>query len=192
MRRRQGLTLIEVLIALAILGIGFAALAATQVSALRINARSRAVTEAKAEANMVLERLTGEVLVVLPGQSGVFDDDGQGNRYRFIDYYWACPQIQNPKNVRNDSSANLATVVCSDDDVVSASGDVTTAYAIRGEEGVLGEGVLTIAVTSEHVSGAAVTVGTSITCFEVYPSPTSEAPTPCPVPDTNGGGRRAN
>lgn len=53
--RKQGFTLLEVLIALAIIGITFAVLAATQVTTLRVTSDSRRASDATEFANRELE-----------------------------------------------------------------------------------------------------------------------------------------
>lgn len=59
---RGGLTVVEVLIALVVMAIAFAALALTQVSTMRMNADSRRMSDATDFANDVLEDKTKEIL----------------------------------------------------------------------------------------------------------------------------------
>lgn len=71
MPRRQsegGLTLAEVLIAVAIIGIAFGVLAMTQVTTLRVNAESRRASETTEYANSVLEQRTQTILADFGGQ----------------------------------------------------------------------------------------------------------------------------
>ncbi|RTH38540.1 prepilin, partial [Thermus scotoductus] len=59
---RKGLTLVEVLVALAVLGLAFGALLMSQLSNLRANAQARFASDTKAAAVQVLEKLSAEVL----------------------------------------------------------------------------------------------------------------------------------
>lgn len=181
--RRQGLTLLETLIALAVLGIAFGALLMSQLSNLRVSAQSRYATDAKAAAIRVLEQKSAEVLksVYIPGSSYV-DDPNTGLSFYFVDYYYGCPT---PISPTPPLRGNLRPVDCRENEG-ERQGNVTVKWTISGESGILGEGVVTIVVTAEHDRGPRVTMGRRVTCYDVYPSPTSDRPAPCPPP---GGGR---
>lgn len=58
----RGLTLAEILIAVAIIGIAFGALALTQVTTLQVNAESRRASDTTEYANDVLEERTQTIL----------------------------------------------------------------------------------------------------------------------------------
>ncbi len=182
MRSVRGFTLAEVLIALAVIGVAFGALALTQVTNLRASVTAQTATETKAAANLVLEDILAEVLTTGDVSAGEFD---------FAYYYWNCPSSVTPPP---------GTTIVNPDPPLPCQGDrtinederseVEVAYAIVGESGILGEGVLTITVTATHeASGQRLTIGDRVTCYDVYPSPTSTAPEPCPVPTVSGGGR---
>lgn len=176
MIRQEGLTIIEVLIALAILGIAFVALAMVQANNLRMTTNARLTSIVKAAANQELESIMSKVLATTAS--------GSSTTYAFNDYYWTCPTELTPP-----SGALLVTSrpSCSE---TSESGDVTVTYQIVGESGVTGEGVLTVTVTAVHQHGGQrLTLGDRVTCYDVYPSPTSTAPEPCPLPTSTGGGR---
>lgn len=178
MRQHKGLTLVEVLIALVVVGIAFAAMAFIQTNNLRMTTNARLTTHVKAAANQVLESVMSSVLAT--------SVDFSGNKvYAFNDYYWNCPTAQVPP-------AGALPVVnrpaCTGTQNV---GDVVVTYAVAGESGVTGEGVLTVTVTAQHPSGGQrLTLGDRVTCYDVYPSPTSLAPEPCPKPVAAGGGRK--
>ena len=96
MRRQDGLSLVELLVALTVLGVALVAFAFSQVGALRASTRSALVTEAKAAANRVLEEKTTEVLRVLVNGPARFVDSVDattGDTYSFFfhDYYYLCP-----------------------------------------------------------------------------------------------------
>lgn len=175
MRRQAGMTLVEVLLALVILGIGLVAMAFIQTSNLRMTTNARLTTETKAAANQVLESVMGDVLstTVVSGT----------RLFAFNDYYWTCPtQLSPPVGVTLQTRP-----ACSETTDV---GDVEVTYTVAGESGVTGEGVLTVTVTAVHtVGGQQLTLGDRVTCYDVYPSPTSLAPQPCPTPTVSGGGR---
>ncbi len=181
-RSVRGFTLVEVLIALAVIGVAFGALALTQVTNLRASVTAQTATETKAAANLVLEAILAEVLTTRDVSAGEFD---------FAYYYWNCPSSVEPPS---------GTVIVSPSEPLPCQGDrtinvgerseVDVEYAIVGESGILGEGVLTITVTATHeASRQRLTIGDRVTCYDVYPSPTSTAPEPCPLPTASGGGR---
>ncbi|WP_337845494.1 type II secretion system protein [Thermus sp.] len=184
---RKGLTILEILIALAVLGIAFAALLTSQISSLRTSAQSRFASDTKAFAVQVLEDLSAQALrTETSSTQNTYTDEERGGVYRsfyFIDYYYGCPTPVTPPTGSGIRTA-LRTVAC--------SGQRTSPEGIRadwdyiGEGGRFGEGVLTVVVTATHPKGPRVTVGRRITCYDVYPSPTHDKPRPCPEP---GGGR---
>lgn len=188
----HGFTLIEVLVALAVIGIAFAALGFVQVTNLQATSSSRLVTETKAAANAVLEEVLAEVLL-----TGTCADplatycDEDGVYFAFNDFYWSCPsRIEPPAGALTIQSDRSALGQCSGSRTVAAAPNrtVAVAYSIAGEADVLGQGVLSVQVTATHPLGSrpSLTIGDRITCFDVYPTPTSEAPAPCPDPSTRG------
>lgn len=190
---RSGLSLIEVLIALSIIGIAFVALALSQLTSLRASVDSRFVTEAKAAGSQVLEQQMAEVLrVETRDEQDSYTDqvrfDDYGNpRYQsfyFIDYYYQCP-TSDTTNAPRDS---FRTVDC--DGQTQMDGErIAADWSIAGEGGVLGEGIITVTVTAKHEQGTSITLVDVITCYDVYPSPTNDTPKPCPTPTASGGGR---
>ncbi len=198
MKSSHGLTIVELLIALAVIGIAFTALALSQVNNLRASARSSLVSEVKAEAASVLETQMASVLgVVIEGQAGwngAYQDDadeltGLGRSFFFYDYYYSCPDVVVPITGRT----TLRNTITCTGTINSANGNIATTWTVAGENGILGEGALTVTVTSSHIQGPSITMGDRVTCYDVYPSPTSSAPSPCPEPfdpaSNTGGGR---
>ncbi|MFW8120702.1 type IV pilus modification PilV family protein, partial [Klebsiella pneumoniae] len=98
--KREGLTLVETLIALAVVGIAFGALLLSQVSNLRASAQSRYATDAKAAAVRVLEAKSAEVLKseILTPPSPYIDDSQTNRSFYFVDYFYRCPSTVNPPN----------------------------------------------------------------------------------------------
>lgn len=171
--RSRGFTLIEVLVALVVISVALGAVAFSQVNNTRASITSRLTSETKAAANQVLESVMAEVLVTT-GVAPNLD-------FAFYDFYWSCPDIP------AGAPADVTSKTC---DGSRAVGDVAVDYSITGESGVRGEGVLTVTVTAEHtLGGQRLTIGDRVTCYDVYPSPTSTAPAPCPEPTESGGGR---
>jgi prepilin-type N-terminal cleavage/methylation domain-containing protein len=176
MRQQKGMTIVEVLLALVIIGAAFAGMAYIQTTNLRMTTNARLTTDVKAAANQVLEQVMSDVLeTTITG----------GNKYfAFNDYYWTCPTALTPPTgalpvVNRPSCTGTRTI-----------GDVQVTYAVAGESGVTGEGVLTVTVTAVHgAGGQRITLGDRVTCYDIYPSPTSLAPEPCPAPKAGGGGR---
>ncbi|RTI14793.1 type IV pilus modification PilV family protein, partial [Thermus scotoductus] len=191
--RRQGLTLLETLIALAVLGIAFGALLMSQLSNLRVSAQSRYATDAKAAAVRVLEQKSAEVLKSETASDPKYiDDPATGRSFYFVDYYYSCPYQVNPpdtlrggdtKNLRfqpepsgnnpgiEENKGNKEIEECKGQE---RQGNVVVDWGISGENGILGEGVVTIVVTAKHDRGPTVTMGRRVTCYDVYPSPTND------------------
>lgn len=195
MRRAKGLTIVEVLIALAIIAVAFAALAFAQLTSLKASSRSRLTSEAKTVAENVLEGQLKQVLKVDTGSSvqSQFNDGTSTSpkEYFFVDYYWGCSSpetILNPTGSR--SAVNTSAIQCTGSvQRTVQDGTVDATWTIAGESGPLGEGVIDISVTAKHSAGPSVTVADRVSCYDVYPSPTIDTPAPCPVPTQTGGGR---
>lgn len=200
--RTQGLTLVETLVALAVVGIAFGALLLSQVSNLRASAQSRYATDAKAAAVRVLEDRSAQVLrsEIPSGLAGLpsdfcktnpsdtrcaqVDDPTTGRSFYFVDYYYRCPTpVTPPPALRGGNANRLRQVDCVG---TVQQGGIEVDWRIFGESGIRGEGVVTVVVTAQHPRGARVTMGRRVTCYDVYPSPTQDKPAPCPPP---GGGR---
>lgn len=203
-RTRQGLSLIEMLIALAIISIAFGALALVQVSNLRASSRSRLTTDAKAVANQVLEKEMSQVLkvdeVTAPGDANcnsttadeVDTDPSTGTTsykcFWFSDYYWQCPALSGGAyftSYYQGTRTALRSVSCGHQTFTTSSEnpDVKVAIAIVAANGTDGEGLLNVSVTARHDLGPEITLGDSVTCYDVYPSPAVNTPAPCPEPD---------
>ena len=208
MRRQSGLSLIELLIALAVIAIAFGALALVQVNNLRASSRSRLSTDVKAVANQVLEREMSEVLKVdettSAGALGAADcnaeradeadSSGGTTTYRcfwFTDFYWQCPspgstayQYNYQGNRSNVPSDGLRNVSCGHQNFTTSTENPNVSVSVRiaANDGPLGEGLINVSVTAKHDLGPEITLGDSITCYDVYPSPAVNTPAPCPEP----------
>lgn len=202
MKRSHGLTIIELLIALAVIGVGLLAFSYAQVGSLRASARSALTTEAKTAANLVLEAKTAEVLTTVrrrladgstnPEWDSDYrdaEDSGVELSFKFIDFYYSCPTVVDPPDpdTREGDAANLRPVACSGSERLD---DVTVAWRLEGQSGIAGEGVVDIVVTADHRNGARLTVGNTITCYDVYPAPKHDTPQPCPSVMAVGAGGR--
>ena len=208
---KQGFTLIELLVAMVMIGVALTALMFSQASNYKVSAQARNATVTKAGANLVLERLMDKVLKVYTGSaiggnnyidqvSSLFGQNNVQQSFLFLDYYYGCPLQMAPPDpvgplgaLRGGSINNLRIVTCSGvendlDDLTKSKVDanVDTNWNIVGETGFRGEGVLRVTVTATHKRGTKVTVVNRISCYDIYPSPTSDVPAPCPPP---GGGR---
>ena len=73
--RRRGFTLLEVLLALAIIGITFAVLAATQVTTLQVTSESRRASMATEYANRLLENAVQDVLASFEAHAAAGSQD---------------------------------------------------------------------------------------------------------------------
>lgn len=210
-QRLAGFTVVEMLIALVIIAVAFSALAVTQVSNLRASSRSRFLSDDKAAANQVLEQTMAKILKVdTTGINGSSFDDDPTSAYRsfyFIDYYYRCPTTETPQGVRDGSTSNLrlaindegsptnAVIACKGSQTITTdTGPVFVKFGVDGEGGTLGEGDILVWARAHHVNGSgndSITLANRITCYDVYPSPSADAPEPCPNPPVSGtaGGR---
>lgn len=143
--------------------------------------------------------------------------------FYYIDYYYSCPSLATPQGVRGDSKDNLrhsinttpmytylydpnnpptsAPIICNAHELVNSdTGTIRVDFGAEGEGGVLGEGDVLVWASAHHVDSSgnptgndAITLTNRITCYDVYPSPSADAPEPCPNPPDSGaaGGRPA-
>lgn len=200
--RQSGLTLVELMIALAIIGIAFLALAMTQVNHLRASSRSAVATQVKTSANHILEAVSADVLkaVDVGSTSATYYDqvdtqNGAHLSFKFIDYYGLCAPAANHAGLRTGSDLRDPVVggepPVADNKVLECSGSTTdgpvsvtwdigspTSATTYDAEGTLD---VTVTATDKNIT---LTVGTAITCYDVYPSPKKATPKPCPTPAT--------
>lgn len=191
-RGSQGLTILEVLVALSVIAIAFLALAMSQITNLKATVRTQSITDLKAAANVVLEEKMSDVLeaeVVSSGDPGGYDiediyKDSNGQeqtrylRFWFLDYYYECSTREPPSGMRT-----LRHPDCTPDTPEDFE-NITVPWEYVGRTGIEGEGLIDIIVTANHSSGSSLTIGDVVSCYEVYPSPSSEVPMPCPEPAT--------
>lgn len=214
-RATFGFSVIEMLVALVVIAIAFGALALTQVSNLRASSRSRLLSDDKAAANQILEQRMADILLVdTSGTNGSPTDDDPTSNYRsfyFIDYYYDCYPQEQPQGVRQNDVHNLRSygvnvnldsttstpppIICSGSKTVKTdTGKVLVDFGAHGESGIMGEGDVLVWASAHHVDAAGNPIGNDsiiltnrITCYDVYPSPSADAPEPCPNPPTSGG-----
>ncbi len=203
--RQSGLTLAELMIALAIIAVAFLALAMTQVNHLRASSRSAVATQVKTSANHVLEAVSGDVLRAFNvDPTSSLDDQvdtlsGKHLSFKFIDYYGLCAPSANHDGLRTSFRTQVASPVppttatsqagFESGDILECTGSTTdgpvavgwsvgppTSVTPYDSEGTLD---VTVTATSQNIT---LTVGTAISCYDVYPSPKKATPKPCPVP----------
>lgn len=199
-RTQEGITLIEMLIALAVIGIAFVALAMSQVNSLRATSRAQLLTTVKGVANVALETASAEVLKAvtlsscsthpLCDQEDTYNGANRYLSFKFIDYYHYCAPSAWDEGLRVSYRPQGTSATPSDDEVASCSGTATidsveVQWLISSPTatGMSEEGVLDITVTATHPLGTSLTVGNTITCYDVYPAPKKETPRPCPAPE---------
>ncbi|HEX7039610.1 MAG TPA: type II secretion system protein [Trueperaceae bacterium] len=203
-RRQAGITLLELLIALAVISIAFMAFAFSQLQSLRSTSRAQVLTEVKAAANLALETISAEVLAAVPlsdcttsnfcDQTDVVNGVTQNLSFKFIDYYrWCAPSsyreglrtyfrtqstpsgggLPTPSATQIGPCAGSATI-----DGVDVDWSIAPPATVSGALDT--EGVLDLTVTATHDLGQTLTIGSTITCYDVYPAPKKETPRPCP------------
>ena len=196
-QRQSGLTLAELMIALAIIAVAFLALAMTQVNHLRASSRSAVATQVKTSANHVLEAVSADVLKAIDvGATSTYYDQvdtqsGQHLSFKFIDYYGRCAPSANHAGLRTtyrsqitDGEPPVADAAMLECTGSTTDGPVSVDWSIGPPTSVTpydSEGTLDVTVTATS-QGITLTVGTAITCYDVYPSPKKATPKPCPVP----------
>lgn len=198
--REAGITLIEMLIALSVIAVAFLTLALAQVNSLRATARSQLLTESKAAANVVLEQTSAEVLKAVTlltcSTDPLCDQEDSVNgvsrylSFKFIDYYHYCAPGAWDDGLRSVYRAQTSLPTILDTQVSACSGTQTVdtiqvdwSISSPTATGMSEEGVLDITVTATHPQGTNITVGNTITCYDVYPAPKKETPKPCPEPE---------
>jgi prepilin-type N-terminal cleavage/methylation domain-containing protein len=168
-RTEAGFSLIEVIVSLAVISIVFSTLLFSQVGNLQISAKTRVTSTMKAEAQRVLETQTANVLTKT------------GSNQLFEQYYWACPNVSSNK-------PSTLTITLSSSDCSGTSGNTT--WTVAGKSGYAGEGLIEITVNTSGSGGTAYALGNLISCYDAYPTPIAEAPTPCPKNPTAAGAGR--
>jgi len=186
MRKPDGISIVELLVALAIIGIAFVPLVLSQLSSLRASSQTALASQVKAAATAELERQTALVLQVEspPSNNNLRDDISANKSFYFVDYYYTCPNpaIPLPPPSSNSSRTALRLGINCNNGSGTTNNLITTRWSVAREPGMLGEGLITITVTSTHSRGPTLTLVNRISCYDVYPSPTADAPAPCPTP----------
>lgn len=172
MKRDAGLSLVELLVALAILGTVFMVLANSQIANLRTTARSQASTQARALALRELETLSSRVLQVTPAAPTIY------GKYAFARYYDFCRTTPLPV------PAGVAPVACRSEAGAAVAWEIVSEADLSADpaERVKGEGQVRLNLTVVDARGVPFSVVERVSCYDVYPSPTSTAPAPCPEP----------
>lgn len=202
--KTNGITLVELMIALAVLAVGFSALLFSQVGNLKASTQTKLNTQVKAAANRVLEQKLAEVLVVQmdntsaspagttntisntayidESNASIFNRSGVKQSFFFMDYYWNCPTAQTPPT-GSGVRTSFRSVSCTGTETVDG---ISVSWNVRAQTGFTGEGVLDVVVTASTPGGGRLTLGNRVSCYDIYPSPSANAPKPCPTP---GNGR---
>jgi len=147
---------------MAILAMVLSVVASSAIFNLRSTAQSQNTTTAKAAAQQKLEALSANVLLV---NTGVVPQT-----YNFLGYYDTCNATPLPDACKgSDTDKGLTWEIISLKDAGS-----TTA------EKYASEGLILVKVTAAVQSGASISVIDQLSCYDVYPSPTTTAAAPCP------------
>lgn len=181
MKASQGLTIVEMLVALAVIGIALVVLAQSQILNLQQSARARSQTDLKASLVAGLEYVEQAVLTY-ERVPGVFTTSGAPQNAYAFSWYWNNCGGTPIGGVYLPS--NAATLQCSFTVPDSVASGVTV--TIRATTGHQNEGLLNIVVTGTRQRESASLFNT-VTCYDVYPAPTRDRPVPCPPTPTLAG-----
>lgn len=176
----RGLTLIEVLIALAVLAVAFTALAQSQILNLRQAVNTGTQSETKATAVRAMETLQQ---ATLQSQEITLSTGVKVRAYAYTWYWLNCRASALTPGSTTYLPTNASTLSCTPNLGAGVTGK------IEAQSGVMGEGLLKISVTAVNQSNTTVktTLADVLTCYDVYPVPTSDTPAPCPSPTKTGG-----
>lgn len=176
MKRTEGLSIVELLVGMAIFAVLLVAFSTAQVGNLRTTGRSQASTEAKAAVLARFEELSRAVLVVNldPTLTSKYD------KYAFLRYDDYCRTTPKSGAPAVDCASAEGTAVSWT--IVSEAGTATT-YA----DLVKGEGQLRITVSTVDAQGLPYSLTGRVSCYDIYPSPNTTAPQPCPDPEEPAG-----
>lgn len=90
--RIQGMSLLELIIALAVIAIAFFALALTQISSLTTTAHAREISDARTYANRVLETVRRDVTINVLNAGGIAARKAEWEKYA----QGTCPVVTDP------------------------------------------------------------------------------------------------
>lgn len=187
--RNDGVTLIELVLALALMGIIFAVLASVQLRSVQASAMSRDSTLLKTEANRVLERMVFKTTRRKPDST---PSDYSDDTYYYDDFVAACAEDGCDKTALDEANLTIDGIAPSDHVDISMWIEVPSPGSFDPDGDGIGftmqdtGGILLLSVRATHtVRGTSVTLGSAISCYDVFPTPVATAPDPCP--DAGGG-----
>ena len=187
MRRREGLTLLELLIALAVIAIVFLALASGQITSMQTTSSAREVADAKTFANRTLENIRADILQDLRADVAAATTDADKQQAWLDAQYGTCPGVGASEPPYSGSRAAL----CVSDSTVSP-----LAYSFYDASWVIGppvskpppiefEGLLQVNIRVDWTKGGtdkSLTLVDYISCSEVdldaCPPPVDPDPRP--------------
>lgn len=162
--KSEGLTLIELLVVMGIIAIAFTVLATGAITNLRGTATTRDQTAVKGVAVQEMERLANKALYV--------DTSTTTYSYAFAWYYENCTTATLPADCKGqDTAKGLTWEIRSEKDVGATQA-----------EKFASEGQILISVLATGQNNARYSIVKRISCYDVYPSPSTTAPAPCPAP----------
>ncbi|WP_027480945.1 type II secretion system protein [Deinococcus pimensis] len=207
MRRAQGLTLVEMLVALSVLSLALVALAQSQLVNMEQTRRARAETSVKADLVAGIEYVES-LLLRYERVSGSGAAATPQNAYFFTWFWNNCGGAA----VAGAPTPSVSTALRCQGSVPPARADgappaalvagVTPpatrggfTFTVSASTAVADEGVLRVVVSSGE-GRERLSLTDTVACYDVYPSPTRDLPAPCPaartlpVNPTNGPGSR--
>lgn len=185
-RREQGITIVEILVALAVIAVMFAALVNLQLQSLQISRSSKQASSATQIANELVTEMTQEIFEPQPSTSSL---------HEWIVYYYDCPNSTPPTGAPYECAgsgsisgsthfdASLTTGIAGADQFsyeFSITGQKTTATTTV--DSYLAQGLVALTISVNGPSSSQLTV--LLSCLDASFSPQLQQGEPCPNPTT--------
>lgn len=155
LRDRRGFTLLEVMVAIAVVALISGPLLQTFVTSAKVGQRSYDIDKANAATVRVIEDLKGYSLTALTGAGSGFDHDEAANRYSRTEYYgadWSGPYGDDgdgSRPFRADISLSSSTSMEVEQSYIARLGDGAGYYLEAAYEQMTDRGSYTIRVEEE-------------------------------------------
>lgn len=185
--QESGISIVEILVALAVIAVMFGALVNLQLQNLRVSAASQKASSATQVANELLTEMTQEI----------FKPQTNGSLEEWIVYYYGCPATEPPMGAPYGcSGAGSVTASGTFDAAITAgiagADQYEYAFTIRSLrslasttiENYLSQGLVAVTMTITGPSSTELT--TLLSCLDASFTPQLQQGEPCPDPSVGG------